>query len=48
MLFIGALALSYGFIAWAIDNGNLFCYFLAIIFFIGGLKSLVKLIGGLL
>lgn len=38
------LAIAYGFASWAIDNGNLWLYLLAIVFLIGFFQNLVKLI----
>ncbi len=39
------LAIAYGFASLAIDKGNFFYYFLALVFLIGALQNLVKLIG---
>jgi hypothetical protein len=39
------LGLAYGFISLAIDRGNFFWYLLTLIFLIGTLQNLVKLIG---
>ncbi|MEI9913783.1 MAG: hypothetical protein WDN66_02145 [Candidatus Saccharibacteria bacterium] len=37
-------AISYGFISLSIDRGNLWWYLLAIIFLVGTLKNLIRLI----
>ena len=42
------LAIAYGFVSLAIDRGNLWWYLLTLIFFIGFLQNLVKLIGSLI
>jgi hypothetical protein len=42
------LAIAYGFASLAIDRGNFLWYLLALIFFIGGLQNLFKLIGKLI
>ena len=39
------LAVAYGFASLAIDRGNFLWYLLALIFFIGGLQNIFKLIG---
>jgi hypothetical protein len=39
------LAITYGFASLAIDRGNLLWYLLALIFLIGALQNLFKLIG---
>lgn len=39
------LALAYGFASLAIDRGNLWWYLFALIFLIGSLQNLFKLIG---
>jgi hypothetical protein len=39
------LGLAYGFISLAIDRGNFLWYLLALIFLVGALQNLVKLIG---
>lgn len=39
------LALAYGFISLAIDRGNPCYYLLTLVFLVGGLQNLVKLIG---
>ena len=39
------LALAYGFVSLAIDRGNFIWYLLTLVFFVGGLQNLVKLIG---
>lgn len=39
------LALAYVFISWAIDSGNWLDYLLALVFTVGFLQNLVKLIG---
>ena len=41
------LGLAYGFASLAIDRGNLLWYLLALIFLVGSLQSLFKLIGKL-
>ena len=41
------LALAYGFVSLSIDRGNLFWYLLTLIFLIGFLQNLIKLIGKL-
>lgn len=38
------LGLAYGFASWAIDNGSLFNYALAILFLIGAVHNFVKVI----
>jgi hypothetical protein len=38
-------ALTYGFASLAIDRGNLLCYMLTLVFLVGALQNLVKLIG---
>ena len=42
------LGLAYIFISWAIDAGSWFDYLLALIFTVGFLQNLVKLIGSFL
>jgi hypothetical protein len=39
------LAVCYGFVSLSIDRGNLWWYLLALIFLIGTLQNLVKLLG---
>lgn len=39
------LAITYGFITLAIDRGNLWYYLLTLVFLVGTLQNLVKLIG---
>jgi hypothetical protein len=39
------LAITYGFISLAIDRGNLWWYLLTLVFFVGALQNLIKLIG---
>ncbi|HSX37121.1 MAG TPA: hypothetical protein VLG13_03345 [Patescibacteria group bacterium] len=39
------IAIAYGFASLAIDRGNLWFYILTLIFFVGTLQNLVKLIG---
>jgi hypothetical protein len=39
------LALAYLFISWAIDDGNWIDYLLALVFTVGFLQNLIKLIG---
>ncbi len=41
------LAIAYGFASLAIDRGNLWWYLLALIFLVGALQNLFKLIGKL-
>lgn len=41
------LAITYGFASLAIDRGNPFYYLLALIFLVGSLQNLLKLIGKL-
>lgn len=41
------LAITYGFASLAIDRGNFLWYLLAMVFLIGALQNLVKLIGSL-
>ena len=38
------LALAYLFVSWAIDSGRILAYSLTIIFLVGGLQNLVKLV----
>ncbi len=38
------LAAAYGFVSWSIDSGNLFDWLFAILFFVGGVQNLIKLI----
>ncbi|HEY5442136.1 MAG TPA: hypothetical protein VIJ68_01210 [Candidatus Saccharimonadales bacterium] len=42
------LAIAYGFIGLSIDRGNFLWYLLALIFLVGGLWNLFKLIGKLI
>lgn len=42
------LAIAYGFASLAIDRGNLLWYLLGLIFLIGALQNLFKLVGKLL
>jgi hypothetical protein len=42
------LALAYGFASLAIDRGNLWWYILTLVFLVGSLQNLFKLIGALL
>ena len=39
------LGAAYGFGLWAIDNGNVWLYFITIIFFGGGVQDIAKLVG---
>ena len=39
------LAIAYGFVSLAIDRGNFLWYLLALIFLVGALQNLFKLIG---
>lgn len=39
------LGLAYLFVSWAIDSGNLLDYLLTLVFTVGFLQNLVKLIG---
>jgi hypothetical protein len=39
------LGIAYGFASLSIDRGNLWWYLLTLIFLVGGLQNLVKLIG---
>jgi hypothetical protein len=39
------LAIAYGFVSLSIDRGNLWYYLLTLIFLVGSLQNLVKLIG---
>ena len=39
------LAIAYGFVSLSIDRGNLWYYLLTLVFFVGSLQNLVKLIG---
>ena len=39
------LAIAYGFASLSIDRGNLLWYLLALIFFVGALQNIFKLIG---
>ncbi|HEX5744365.1 MAG TPA: hypothetical protein VFX84_02865 [Candidatus Saccharimonadales bacterium] len=45
---LAELAMAYGFASLSIDRGNLWWYLLTVIFLVGALQNLVKLIGGLL
>jgi hypothetical protein len=38
------LAAAYGFASWAIDSGSLWDWLFTILFFVGGVQNLVKLI----
>lgn len=42
------LAVAYGFASLSIDRGNVWYYLLTLIFLVGALRNLVKLIGGLI
>lgn len=42
------LVIAYGFVSLAIDRGNFLWYLLALVFLIGALQNLFKLIGALL
>jgi hypothetical protein len=42
---VAELAIAYGFASLAIDRGNLWWYFLTIIFFIGAIQNFFRLIG---
>jgi 4-hydroxybenzoate polyprenyltransferase len=42
------LAIAYGFISLAIDRGNLWYYLLTLVFLVGFLQNLIKLIGKLI
>ena len=48
ILAVTQLAIAYGFASLAIDRGNLWWYLLALIFLIGTLQNLFKLIGAFL
>lgn len=39
------LGLAYFFALWAIDNGNVWLYFITLAFFVGAVQNLVKLLG---
>ncbi|HET9174572.1 MAG TPA: hypothetical protein VFN56_04850 [Candidatus Saccharimonadales bacterium] len=41
------LAIAYGFASWAIDNGSLWLYAATLIFFVGALQNVVRLMGAL-
>jgi len=41
------LAIAYGFVSLAIDQGNLWYYLLTLIFLVGALQNTIKLIGSL-
>ena len=41
------LAITYGFVSLAIDRGNMLWYLLTLIFFVGFLQNIIKLIGKL-
>jgi hypothetical protein len=38
-------AIAYGFMSLSIDRGNFFWYLLTLVFFVGALQNLIKLIG---
>ena len=40
---LAELLIAYGFVSWAIDSGQLWQYALAIIFFYGGVRNLVRI-----
>ncbi len=42
------LAIAYGFVSLAIDKGNFFYYFLALVFLVGALQNFLKLAGRVL
>lgn len=42
------LALAYGFMSWAIYNGNIICWIITIFFFVGFVKNTLKLFGRLI
>jgi hypothetical protein len=42
------LGLAYGFMSLSIDRGNFWWYLLTLIFLVGALQNLVRLIGGIL
>jgi hypothetical protein len=42
------LAVSYGFVSLAINDGSLWFYLLTLIFFVGGLQNFTNLIGSLI
>lgn len=44
---LSELAIAYGFISLAIDRGNFWWYLLALIFLVGALQNIVRLIGSL-
>lgn len=50
LLFFGIveLAVAYGWVSLAIDRGNFLYYLLALIFLVGALQNLLKLIGKLI
>ena len=48
VLGLGELAAAYGFASLAIDRGNLLYYLLTLVFLVGSLQNLTKLIGRLL
>ena len=45
---LAELAVAYGFASLSIDRGNLWWYLLALIFLVGALQNLFKLIGTLI
>jgi len=45
---LAELAIAYGFLSLSIDRGNLFWYLLTLIFLVGALQNLFKLIGKLI
>jgi hypothetical protein len=45
---VGELAIAYGFVSLAIDRGNWLWYLLTLIFFVGALQNLFRLVGALL
>lgn len=38
------LVVAYGFVSWSIDSGNLLDWLFTILFFVGGVHNLVKLV----
>ena len=45
---LAELAVAYGWVNLAIDRGSLWYYLLTLIFLVGGLQNLIKLIGKLI
>ncbi|MDZ7786565.1 MAG: hypothetical protein U5L95_05660 [Candidatus Saccharibacteria bacterium] len=40
---VAELLIAYGFVSWAIDNGQLWTYFIGVVFFAGGIQNIYRM-----